>query len=44
MNIGGIVAETFKIFLGNPDVMFLILIFTTFISLLLSLMQLKKQG
>ncbi|WP_169819269.1 hypothetical protein [Anaerobacillus arseniciselenatis] len=35
MEIGGLVADTFRILLGNPDVMTLILTFTIFLTLLL---------
>lgn len=37
MEIGGLMAEAFKIFLGNQDIMSILLTFTVSISLLLSL-------
>lgn len=41
MEIGGLMADTFKIFLGNPDIMAVIITFTVAVSILLTVMELK---
>lgn len=42
MEIGGLMAEAFKIFLGNPDIMGAILTFIIFTSLILVLIQVNE--
>lgn len=42
MEIGGLMAEAFKIFFGNPDIMGALLTFIVFISLLLTIIQVDE--
>lgn len=37
MEIGGLMAEAFKVMLGNPDILSVLLTFTVFVSVLLTL-------
>lgn len=39
MEIGGLMSQTFKIFLGNPDIMALLIAFAVAISLLLTIVE-----
>lgn len=42
MEIGGLMADTFRIFLGNPDILALVLTFTVTISLTFTALQVYK--
>ena len=42
MEISGLMAEAFKIFFGNPDVMGALLTFIIFVSLLLTVIQVDE--
>lgn len=42
MEIGGLMAEAFKIFLGNPDIMGAIAVFTVFTGLVCTLKQVEE--
>jgi hypothetical protein len=37
MEIGGLMSEAFKVMLGNPDILSVLLTFTVFVSVLLTL-------
>lgn len=39
MNTGGLIAQAFKMFMGNPDIMAILITFTVFITLLLSIVE-----
>lgn len=42
MEIGGLMAEAFKIFFGNPDIMGAIVTFTVFVALVTVLIQINE--
>lgn len=43
MEIGGLMAHTFRIFLGNPDVMFTMITWIIFATLMLSILEINKE-
>lgn len=42
MEIGGLMAEVFRIFLGNPDIMAFVLTWTVFFTLVLVVFEVQK--
>lgn len=42
MEIGGLMAEAFKLFLGNPDISVFLVTFALFISLIVTLNRVKS--
>lgn len=42
MEIGGLMAHVFRIFLGNPDIMSVILTWTVFLTLILTVSEIQK--
>lgn len=43
MEIGGLMAETFRLFLGNPDVLFTQITWLVFATLILTILEMKKE-
>ncbi|MBM7543249.1 hypothetical protein [Amphibacillus cookii] len=43
MEIGGLMAEAFKIFLGNPDIMTVLLGWGVFVALILTVLQIYNK-
>ncbi len=43
MEIGGLMAEAFKVFLGNPDIMSVILTWIVFSTLILTVLEINKE-
>lgn len=42
MEIGGLMAEAFKLFLGNPDIAVFLITFTLFLSLIVTVNRVKS--
>ena len=44
MEVGGLMAEGFKIFLGNPDIIVVLIGWSVFVSLLLTVVGLSRKN